>query len=55
MKSSDVTIQMKALCLYCHILLFVLQLMFQNEICKLGQNLPLATFGSERVNDLAHA
>ena len=23
--------------------------MLQNEICKLGQNLPLATFGSERV------
>ena len=26
--------------------------MLQNEICKLGQNLPLATFGSERVNDV---
>ena len=25
MKSSDVTIQMKALCLYCHIVLFVFQ------------------------------
>ena len=52
MKSSDVTIQMKDLCrtvafryLFCK--------MLQNEICKLGQNLPLATFGSERVNDLA--
>ena len=46
---SDVTIQMKALCLYCHILLFVFQIL-QNEICKLGRNLPLATFSSERVN-----
>ena len=24
--------------------------MFENEICKFGRNLPLATFGSERVN-----
>ena len=24
--------------------------MLQNEICRLGRNLPLSTFGSERVN-----
>ena len=44
-KSYDVTIQMKALCLYFHMMLFVLE----NEIWKFGRNLPLATFDSERV------
>ena len=48
MKSYDVTIQMKALCLYLHMVLFF----FLNEICKLTQNLPLASFGSEKVNGL---
>ena len=48
-KSYDVTIQMKALCLYLHMVLFVFQNL-QNEIWKSGGNLPLATFGSERVN-----
>ena len=43
MKSYDETIQMKALCLY---FLKILE----NEIWKFGRNLPLATFGSERVN-----
>ena len=43
MKSYDVTIQMKPLCLYFHMMLFV----FQN-FTKFG-NLPLAAFGSERV------
>ena len=42
MKSYDVTIQMKALCLYFHMVLFVCQ--------NFGRNLPLATFGGERVN-----
>ena len=27
--------------------------LLQNEICKLGRNFPLATFGSERVNNVA--
>ena len=49
MKSYDVTIQMKALCLYFHMMLFVCH-NFRNEIRKFGRNLPLATFGSERVN-----
>ena len=39
-ESYDVTIQMKALCLY---------KILENEIRKFGRNLPLATFGSERV------
>ena len=47
-KSYDVTIQMKALCLYFHVMLFVCQI-FENESWKFGPNLPLATFGSERV------
>ena len=38
---------MKALYLHLHMVLFV-----QNEIRKSGRNLPLATFGSERVNRL---
>ena len=49
MKSYDVTIQMKALCLYFHMMLFVCQ-NFRNEIWEFARNLPLATFGSERVN-----
>ena len=44
MKSYDVTIQMKALCLYFHMVLFICQ--------NFGRNLPVATFGSERVNKL---
>ena len=44
-KSYDVTIQMKALCLYFHLMLFV----SQDFRKKFGRNLPLATFGSERV------
>ena len=51
-KSHDVTIQMKALCLY----LLMVKLVFrnaQNEISKFGRDLLLAKFGSERVkNDL---
>ena len=51
MKSYDVTIQMKALYLYFHMLkshdLFVKIL--ENEIWKFARNLPLAKFGSERV------
>ena len=46
MKSSDVTIQMKALCLYFHMMLF--KILY--KIWKFGRTLPLATFGSERVN-----
>ena len=45
MKSYDVTIQMKALCLYFHMFVEILE----NEIWKFARNLPLATFGSERV------
>ena len=41
MKSYDVTIQMKALCLHFHMVLF--------KIEKFGQNFLLAKFGSERV------
>ena len=48
MKSYDVTTQMKALCLYFHMMLFVCQ-NFRKR------NLPLATFGSERVKDLDSA
>ena len=32
---------------FCYLFFKILQ----NEICKLGRNLPLATLGSERVND----
>ena len=39
------TIQMKGPCLYLHMVLFVLE----NEIWKSGRNLPLTTFGSERL------
>ena len=45
MKSYDVTIQMKALCLYLHMVLFVC------EIWKFGRDLLLAKFGSERVKN----
>ena len=44
----DVTIQMKALCLYLHMVYLFFKIL-QNEICKSSRNLPLATFGSERV------
>ena len=50
MTSYDVTIQMKALCLYLHMVLFIFQKLSQNEIWKFGQNLLLAKFGSERAN-----
>ena len=49
-KSYDVTIQMKALCLYLHMVLFVCQ-NFRQRNLEFGRNLPLATFGSERVKD----
>ena len=49
MKSYDVTIQMKALCLYFLMMLFVVCQNFRKR------NLPLATFGSERVKDLDSA
>ena len=39
------TIQMKALFLYLHMVLFV----FQNEMWEFGRNLLSAKFGSERV------
>ena len=42
---------MKALCLYLHMVLFVIQIS-QNGIWKFGRNLLLAKFGSERVNEL---
>ena len=45
--SCDVTIQMKALCPYLHMVLFIK--ISQNEIWKFGLNLLLAKFGSERV------
>ena len=40
---------MKGLCLFCHFCYLFFK-MLQTEICKLGRNLPLSTFGSERVN-----
>ena len=43
MKSYDVTIQMKPLWQYFHMIL-------QDEVWKFCLNLILATFGSERVN-----
>ena len=46
MKSYDVTIQMKPLYLYLHMMLFVLE----SEIWKCGPNLLFVKFGSERVN-----
>ena len=39
---------MKALYLYFHMVLFVVKIL-ANEIWTFGRNLPLATFGSERV------
>ena len=39
---------MKALCLYFHMILFVCQ-NFRKWNWKFGRNMPLATFGSERV------
>ena len=53
MKSYDVTIQMKALCLYFHKMLFVFKIV-ENEILKFARNLPLITFGSERVNSYCY-
>ena len=47
-KSYDVTIQMKALCLYLHMVIFVFR-KEQNKISKFGRNSLLAKFGSERV------
>ena len=44
---------MKPLCLYFHMVLFVFQNL-RNEIWKSGRNLPLATFGSERVKKLVY-
>ena len=49
MKSYDVTIQMKALCLYLQMVLFFFS-KFHN--IKFGRNLLLAKFGSERVKNL---
>ena len=46
MKSYDVTIQMKALCLYFHTMFFKIS---QGEIWKFGRNLLLVEFCSERV------
>jgi len=46
MKSYDVTIQMKVLCLYLHMVLFVY------ELWKIGRNLLLAKFGSEMVKQI---
>ena len=39
---------MKALCLYFHMMHLFLKIL-ENEIWNFGRNLPLATFGSERV------
>ena len=50
MTSYDVTIQVKALCLYLHMVLLVCR-NFRNEIWKFARNLALATFGSERVKN----
>ena len=50
-KSYDVTIQMKALCLFFHMMLFVCQIL-ENDIWMFSRNLPLATFGCERVKKL---
>ena len=41
---------MTPLCLYLHMVLFAFQ-NFTKWNCKLGRNLPLASLGSERVND----
>ena len=49
-KSYDVTIQLKALCLYLHMVKFVFRYA-QNEISKFGRNLLLAKFSSERVKN----
>ena len=44
------TIQMKPLCLYFHMMLFASQTLRKLNL-EIGRNLPLATFGSERVMD----
>ena len=43
---------MKALCLYFSHNAIVCQNL-ENEIRKFGRNLPLATFGSERINTVS--
>ena len=48
MKSYDVTIQMKALYLYLHVMLFVFQ-NFRKWNLKFGRHLLFVKFGSERV------
>ena len=48
------TIQMKALRLYLHMVLFFFKIS-QNEISTFSRNLLLAKFGSERVRGLYHA
>ena len=51
MKSYDVTIQMKALCLYFHTMLFVFEKISRGEMWTFGRNLLLIKFGSERVKE----
>ena len=53
-KSYDVTIEMKALCLYFHMVIFVCQ-NFRQRNLEFGRNLPLASFGRERVHDISLA
>ena len=40
---------MKALCLYCHMVLFVFHSFTNGEIWKFGRDLLLVKFGSKRV------
>ena len=40
---------MKALCLYCHMVLFVFHNFTNGEIWKFGRDLLLVKFGSKRV------
>ena len=47
MKSYDVTTQMKAPCLYLHMVLFVYEINV-----KIGRNVLLAIFGSEMVKQI---
>ena len=47
------TIQMNALYLNLHMAYLFFKILL-NEICKLTRNLPLASFGSERVNGCDH-
>ena len=48
MKSCDVTIQMKPLSLYLHMVLFVFSKFYK---MKFSRNWPLAIFGSERIKE----